>query len=65
MKKLEMNQMETLEGGNFADGACAVLGFAGAGAGVGALVGTLVITGWGAAVLAVGGAACLAYSIWN
>lgn len=63
MEKLELYQMEKLEGGNFMDGACAVLGFAGAGAGVAALVGTLVITGWGIGVLAIGGAACLAYQL--
>lgn len=61
MKTLNFEQMENVEGGNFFDGACAVIGLSGAGAGVAALVGTLAITGWGIAVLAVGGAACVAY----
>ena len=46
------------------DGFCAGVGFISAGAGIAAIAGTLVITPLGASVLAISGAACLAYELW-
>lgn len=65
MKTLELNQMEVIEGGGFLDGACKVLEISAVGAGVAAYVGVLAITGWGLGVLAIGGAACLAWDLWG
>jgi len=67
MKILELKQMETLRGGDLLDGACAVLGFTEAGIAVRYLVGeSLVIPGWGLALLAVGTLACVGrgFKLW-
>jgi hypothetical protein len=56
--------MEMVSGGGFMDGACVVLGLAGAAYGVGAYVGAAALGPVGAGVLIFGGVACLAYSLW-
>ena len=64
MKELEFNQMETIQGGNVVDGACAVIGLTGAGLAARVLIGAaLVIPVWGQVVLAVGVIGCTAYKI--
>jgi hypothetical protein len=64
MKELSIEKMEMVSGGGFMDGACAVIGFAGAAAGVGALVGAVSMGPVGIGTLAIGGTVCLAYSLW-
>jgi hypothetical protein len=64
MRELSIEQLEGVSGGGFMDGACAVFAFAGAAAGVGALVGAVSLGPIGVGTLAIGGVACLAYSLW-
>jgi hypothetical protein len=62
MKELSLEKMESLHGGGFMSGACAVFGLADMGVAAYALVGaSLAIPGWGLAVLAGGTLACGAY----
>ena len=55
--------MEMSKGGGFVEGACAVIGFGGAGIAVRLLLGAAINPVAGA-VFAVGGIACFVYSIW-
>ncbi|ATA70345.1 hypothetical protein [Capnocytophaga sputigena] len=57
MKKLEIKQMEKIQGGDTLDGACAVFGFTAAG--IAARATLLAIPLWGEAVFAAGTVACL------
>ena len=58
-KKMNLDQMESMYGGDFLDGACAVLGASGAGLAVRAAIGaTVAIPGWGQVALAAGAVAC-------
>ena len=64
MKTLNFEQMETIEGGNILDGACAIFGLTDAGIAMRFLVGaSLAIPGWGLAVLAIGTIGCTAYEL--
>ena len=64
MKKIEINQMEEVKGGNILDGACTLLGLTGGGIAVRFLIGaTMAIPGWGLAVLAVGTIGCSIYAV--
>jgi hypothetical protein len=62
MKKLELHEMENVQGDGFIDGACAVVGFTGGGLAVRALVGMAVNPALGTAI-DLAGAACFVYSI--
>lgn len=67
MKKLELNQMENLEGGDLLDGACAVVGLTDAGIAVRFLIGNPVtLTPWGAGLLAGATIACVgrSFNLW-
>ena len=57
MKKLEIKQMEEIQGGDTLDGACAVFGFTAAG--IAARATLLAIPLWGEAVFAGAAVACL------
>ena len=62
-RKLSLQEMQMVEGGNLADGACAVLGLTDVGLAVRFLVGaSLAIPGWGLTLLAVGTVACGTYA---
>jgi len=63
MKELTFERMEMSKGGGFVEGACAVIGFGGAGIAVRLLLGAAINPVAGA-VFAVGGIACFVYSIW-
>ena len=63
MKKLELHEMEKIEGGGFIGGACAVVGFTGAGLAVRLAVGMAINPVLGTA-FRLAGAACFLYSIW-
>lgn len=67
MKKLNLNQMENVQGGDFLDGACAVLAGVGGGMVVRAALGAAVaIPAWGQIALGVGTVACMgrAWRLW-
>lgn len=56
--------METVQGGNILDGACAIFGLTAGGLAVKFLIGaTLAIPGWGQIVLAVGTVGCTVYEM--
>ena len=60
MKKLEIKQMEEIQGGDTLDGACAVMGGTRAAIAVRALVAPLIaIPLWGQVAFAAGAVACL------
>jgi len=67
MKKLELNQMENLEGGDWLDGLCAITGMTDAAVAVRFLVGNPVsLTPAGATILAGATIACVGrgFNIW-
>lgn len=60
MKKLELKQMEEIQGGDFLDGACAVFGATGTALAVRALVAPVIaVPLWGQVAFAAGAVACL------
>jgi hypothetical protein len=64
MKKLELNQMEGLEGGGWLNGLCAITGLADEGIAVRYLVGNPIsLTPAGATILAVATIACVGNSL--
>lgn len=70
MKKMNLEQMENVNGGNVMDGACGALGFVDGGIAIRYLarrmLGSLVLPpGWGQTVLAGATVACAAYGILN
>jgi len=64
MKKLNFDEMEMVQGGNFMDGFCTGTGIIGAGVGIAAAVSVLLITPPGEIALAIAGGVCLAYALW-
>ena len=65
-RKLSLQEMELVEGGNIVDGACAVLGLSDVGIAVRFLAGaSLPIPGWEPTLLALGTVACGAYAWLN
>ncbi len=63
MKELSFERMAVVNGGGFVEGACAVIGFGGAGIAVRILLGAAINPVAGA-IFAIGGIACFVYSIW-
>lgn len=63
MKELSLENMEEVTGGGFINGACAVIGFGGAGLAVRAAIG-MAINPVAGTIIGLAGVACFAYSLW-
>lgn len=58
MKKLEINQCETINGGNFVEGFCDGAAYVGGGLTIGWALGLVAVPVWGWVTLAVVGVGC-------